>query len=313
MLKIEYFYYVMEIAKSKTINKAAENLYISQPYLSLELKELEAQLKVSLFKRSNRGVTLTPEGELFLEYAKEMLELINKANAIHKIDFHANDSLAISSMYSFTMLDVFHDFSNMDTHQDYKISYEEIPNSFIPQKVQTGKSDIGIVFTSSRKLEHYTKELADIGLAFHPIITEPVYAVLNKDNPLASQDFVTLKDLEDYKYTVEKTKQAGKSASIENNLLPEILPYFHVKDVSFDNNRSLLYYLTKNSDCFTLGQKGLNLTNPFCLYGNLVYVPISGLDVEMVTGYVVNTKIASSKLLEEFIHHLQQFVITNSI
>ena len=63
MLKMEYFYYMKEVCQTESINRAAENLYISQPYLSQTLKKIEQQLGVSLLKRSNKGISLTDAGK----------------------------------------------------------------------------------------------------------------------------------------------------------------------------------------------------------------------------------------------------------
>ena len=66
--------YVIAIANAGSMNEAARNLFISQPSLSSTVKDLEEEIGVELFRRSNRGIFVTPEGEEFLGYARQVVE-----------------------------------------------------------------------------------------------------------------------------------------------------------------------------------------------------------------------------------------------
>ena len=67
-MNIVHLKYAVEIARTKSISKAAENLYMAQPNLSRAVKELEEALGITIFKRTSKGITVTPEGEEFLRY-----------------------------------------------------------------------------------------------------------------------------------------------------------------------------------------------------------------------------------------------------
>ena len=74
--------YVLAVAETGTISAAAKRLFIAQPSLTASIKELENELQVTLFRRTNKGVTLTPEGEEFLGYARQVnsqLDLMRRA------------------------------------------------------------------------------------------------------------------------------------------------------------------------------------------------------------------------------------------
>ncbi len=73
-MKFHQIKYVAEIARCGSINKAAAKLFVSQSSISSALKELEAEIKIPIFKRSNQGVELTAEGRQFLSYANSLLE-----------------------------------------------------------------------------------------------------------------------------------------------------------------------------------------------------------------------------------------------
>lgn len=72
-MKLEQIRHVVEVAKAKSISKAAENIFISQPQLSLSLKNLESEIGRQLFKRSNRGVEATPFGQEYARFAETVL------------------------------------------------------------------------------------------------------------------------------------------------------------------------------------------------------------------------------------------------
>ena len=66
--------YAIAVADTKSMNEAARSLFITQPSLSASVKELENEIGIELFKRTNRGITVTPEGEEFLGYARQVVE-----------------------------------------------------------------------------------------------------------------------------------------------------------------------------------------------------------------------------------------------
>ena len=76
--------YAVEIADTKSISKAAENLYMGQPNLSRAIKELEENLGITIFKRTTKGITVTPEGEEFLQYAKRIISQVEEVEEIYK-------------------------------------------------------------------------------------------------------------------------------------------------------------------------------------------------------------------------------------
>ena len=306
MLKTDYFKYVIEIAQAGTINKAAERLFISQPYLSMELKNLESKLGVQLFLRSNKGISLTQAGEKFLAYANKICLLAEQAENIKEFYTNESESLRISCMYSFTMLDIYHDFF-MQSSEFEHVAYEEIPNELIPDRVYHGNSHIGIFYMYASELERTEQSFAAQGLHFTPLVDEPLCAVLNQDHPLASRKTVQYEELADSHLVLEQPRSEKRGSSVFNIIYPLVKGLKISEPIYFDNNRSLLYYITRDPTCYTVGQKSLNLTNPFRVSDDLVYVPIEGLRDTLITGYIVNENIASTNLQERFIDVLEDY------
>lgn len=307
MLKLEYFYYMVEIAKAGTINRAAENLYLSQPYLSLSLKDMENVLGVTLFSRTNKGVILTEAGKEFLEYSNQVIALVNKSNSLRKHYSSARERLSVTSMPSFTMMDLYHNFSASEPFKNCDISYDELPNSLIFEKVIQGIHDIGICYIISEEYGIVLKEITSQGLNFVPLVNEPLCAVVSTDNPIFQKKRVLLKELDCFEFLVESIELPGKPSPVENNPFPHTFKKGRFRTKSFNNNRSLQYYLTKSSHSFCIGQRALNLTNPFVQSGTLNYIPISDMKVSLITGYITCEAFISSPLEEAFIDYLEQF------
>ena len=100
-MNIKYLKYAVEIAKSGSINKAAEQLYIAQPNLTRAIKELEKELSITIFDRNAKGMTLTPDGEKLIQYGKRILKEIDDveelANFYHDTVFVAMGELRASA------------------------------------------------------------------------------------------------------------------------------------------------------------------------------------------------------------------------
>jgi molybdenum-dependent DNA-binding transcriptional regulator ModE len=85
-MNIIHLRYAVEIAKTKSISKAAENLYMGQPNLSRAIRELEEGLGIIIFNRTSKGISITPDGEEFLQYAKRILSQLDEMEELyHKI------------------------------------------------------------------------------------------------------------------------------------------------------------------------------------------------------------------------------------
>ena len=298
---------MLEIAKVGSISGAADNLDLSQPYLSLEIKNLESKMGIPLLIRNSKGVSLTQAGEAFVDCSGEIGELINKVKNISEDLNIVKNKLSISSMYSFTFLDLYHNFSVTHNAEEDKVMYEEMPNELIAEKVRNYSTNLGIVYFYSDTVAKTQRELLDQGMQFVPLVEESLSIVVNRNHPMAKSKSVDFDQLQKYKLVMEKQKIPNKNFPIKNNILAIMLKNCTLKQIFFDNNRSLLYYITKNDNCFTVGQKSHNVTNPFVINGDLVYIPITGLQNSLTTGYLFNTNSNASHLQDEFISYIEAY------
>ncbi len=305
MLRLETLLYVIEVAKAGSINKAADNLYLSQPYLSSCLKDLERELGVVLFNRSSKGVSLTTAGEMFLSYVYDIEHSLSNIYRLKEKFSTHKAALRVVSMYSFTFLDLFHCYKQIHSADSCEFSYSETGNSMVPEEVKNGNADLGFFYLAPQNESSTLQMLKKYDLLFTELCQEPLYALVSTRNPLARQSSVSLEELSNFSLLIEKQKE---SIVFPCYTQPDSQLSYHFSKypLSFDNNRSLMYFLTKSDNCFSFGQRCLNLSNPFVLSNMLTYIPISNGSLPLKVGFLEKNS-ARSKLHTEFIKYVQNF------
>lgn len=306
-MKIEHIAYIAEIARSGSINRAAGRLLVSQPYLSAVLHELEDELGVRLFERHARGVSLTPAGREFLAYGEQICQA---AEHIQRLRYTHNgpaaERLTVANIYSFTLLDLFREFAERKSGPGRELAYVEMPNGEIADAVQHGQATLGFFICGSIYEAAVHSELATRGLLLCPLVREPFYAVLSSGHPLFARESLRAEELVPYSFVVDRAKADFHRKTFPAWFVGGAAP------LTFDNNRSALYYLTKAPKCFSVGQRSLNLTNPFVVSGELRYIPLVDSPYPLLTGYVFRSSQPLTPLAQEFIASVQAYFAANT-
>jgi DNA-binding transcriptional LysR family regulator len=190
--------YAVEVAKEGSINKASEKLLIAQPNLSRSIKELEADLGISIFQRSAKGMTLTPEGEEFINYAKKILHQIYEIELMYKTGKPAKQLFSISVPRASYIADAFAKFSNSLDGSSTSVFYNETNNDMVIRNILENDYKLGIVRYASNFDRHFKIMFEEKGLC-HEFVSEFKYVlIMNKDCKLATKDEIVLNDLCDY-------------------------------------------------------------------------------------------------------------------
>ena len=190
--------YLIAIAETGSLNKAAEQLYVSQPSLTSAVKELEKELGITLLHRSGRGVSLTNDGAEFLLYAKQIygqyetvLEKYGKGDARKK-------KFGVSTQhYSFTVK-AFVDMAKEFDMSEYEFAIRETKTAEVIRDVSQMKSEIGILYLSELNRKPMEKLLRAANLTFHPLIECRAYVYLWKNHPLAGCSQICFEQLKNY-------------------------------------------------------------------------------------------------------------------
>lgn len=197
-MTIQQLNYAIIISEMGSLNKASEVLYIAQPSLTSSIQELEKELGITIFNRSARGVTLTNDGEEFIQYARQviqqyerLLEKYGKAETVRK-------KFGISTQhYSFAVKSFVEMVKQFDTGE-YEFAIRETKTREVIDDVSAGRSEVGILYLSDFNRKAIEKLLRANNLEFHHLIDCDAYVYLWKGHPLASKKSIRFEDLADY-------------------------------------------------------------------------------------------------------------------
>ncbi len=191
--------YAVEVAETGSINKAAERLIIGQPNLSRAIKELEASLDVKIFERSAKGMTLTPEGEIFMSYAKNILKQVDAVEETFKKGHSVKKRFSISVPRASYIAEAFARFTTgIDSASEMEIFYNETNASRAISNILQEDYRLGIIRYAEDYDKYYKLMLEEKGLSYEMITEFSYVLVMNEKSPLASLDDITYADLADH-------------------------------------------------------------------------------------------------------------------
>lgn len=190
--------YAVEVAKAGSINKASETLLVAQPNLSRSIKELEADLGITIFLRTSKGMMLTPEGEDFIGHAKNILGQLDELENMYKTELPARQKFSISVPRASYIADAFARFSNCLDERSAEIYYQEINSDRAIKNILEHNYHLGIIRYAAY-FDKYFKALLEEKELHYELIAEFRYVlVMNYNHPLAQKEKIYLKDLEKY-------------------------------------------------------------------------------------------------------------------
>ena len=190
--------YILTIAETKSLNKAAEQLYVSQPSLTNALKELEKEVGITIFFRTGRGVTLTNDGVEFLAYARELYREYEQLLQRYGEGGSYKKKFAVSTQHYSFAVKAFVDVAKKLDMSKYELAIRETKTIEVIQEVSTMKSEIGVLYLSEFNRKSMEKLFKSANLEFHPLIFCKAYVYLWKGHPLADEPFLTMEQLEKY-------------------------------------------------------------------------------------------------------------------
>ena len=199
-MTLQQLKYAVTVADTRNITEASKKVFISQPSLTAAIHELEEEMGITIFSRSNKGVTITNEGDEFLSYARQVLEQANLLEDRFKGSGSRNTIFSISCQhYSFAVnafVDVIREFGG----NEYDFTIRETQTHEIIEDVAHLKSEVGVLYTSSRNENVISKLVKKNNLQFEPLFTAPLHIFISTKNPLAKKKKIKLTDLTPYPY-----------------------------------------------------------------------------------------------------------------
>jgi len=197
-LTLQQLRYVLEVASKGSMNEAARSLFISQPRLSNAIKELEKEIKTTIFIRTNRGVTVTNKGSEFLGYARQVLQQFNMLEEKYLSEKPAKQHFAISTQHYTFAANAFVELVKEFGSSEYEFTLRETKTYEIIEDVKNLRSELGIIFLSNYNESVLLKLLKERNLTFSELFTAKPHVFIRKRHPLADKESINLEELDDY-------------------------------------------------------------------------------------------------------------------
>ena len=190
--------YAVEVARVGSLNKASETLLIAQPNLSRSIKELEADLGITIFDRTAKGMFLTPDGETFIGYAKDILKQIDQVDSMYKNGIVKKQKFSISVPRACYISDAFARFSKTLTEEPAEIFYKETNSQRTINNILNHDYNLGIIRYAENYDKYFKSMLEEKGLTYE-MVTEFTYSlIMSANNPLSQKENITYDDLKGY-------------------------------------------------------------------------------------------------------------------
>lgn len=300
--------YLIAIAETGSLNKAAEQLYVSQPSLTNAIKEMERELGITLLYRSGRGATLTNDGAEFLYYAKEIYQQYENLIQRYEKGGSYKKKFAVSTQHYSFAVKAFVDMAKEYDMSQYEFAIKETKTKEVISDVSTMKSEIGVLYLSDFNRKALSKLLRSSNLKFHPLVDCQAYVYLWKGHPLAQEPQISFQQLE--RYPCLAFDQGDNSSFY---FAEEILSTNEYPQVIKANDRATMLNLMVGLNGYTL------CSGIICeeLNGDdFMVVPFSGADQEanseansvMEIGYVTRENTILSQMGEKYISAMKEYL-----
>lgn len=202
MISVQYLTYFMKVCQTHSMNKAAEELYISQPALSFAMKNLENELNVILFVRTNKGIKLTADGEVVLRHAQQILGQLSLLENLG--ENRDGRTLAVSAFPCMIPANVLVAFKTDPQNQACHLDYQECRVGQILDNIKNVISEIGILQYNNYQISVLSKRMKSMDLEMHDIGVKSLAVAVGERSPLYNKHSVALNDLYPYRLIRQK-------------------------------------------------------------------------------------------------------------
>jgi len=199
-MTLQQLKYIVTVAETGNITEAAKRLFISQPSLTNAVRELENEMQVTIFNRTNKGVVVTNEGDVFLSYARQILEQVGLLEEKYLNVKERRPRFSVSCQHYSFAVNAFVDVIKAFDANQYDFTLRETQTYEIIEDVSKLRSEIGILYVSSKNEEIIGKLLKQNDLEFQELFIAKPHVFIYSKHPLAERENIALEELEEYPY-----------------------------------------------------------------------------------------------------------------
>ena len=295
-MNIQQLRYVVAIANSGTFREAAEKMYVSQPSLSISVRDLEKELGFKIFRRTSSGTFLTRRGMEFYEKAQELVKGFDVFQNQYANPEEEKKEFSISSQHYDFLPPLITQFSVLyPENKDFRIF--ESTTVQILDEVAQGHSELGIIYLNKQNTKGIMQRVDKLGLEVIDLIPFQTHIYLRKGHPLAKKEFLVMEDLAHLptvRFTQEKDEYLYYSENCVDTSGSSQL--FNVTD------RATLNGILERTDAYATGSGFLDSQS---VNGITVIPLIDDLDNKMV--YVKREEVDLSPVAEKFVQVMEAY------
>lgn len=306
-MNTEYLRYMVTINEYKSISKAAKELFVSQSTLSRIVQNIENNIGITIFNRTNRGVTVTSEGEMFLNRAKSMIAELDKFENDYFQALYAPDqgnTLLIGAHRSTPAVEAFIEYYNTrcKDSKNLNLLFHEEPLDDIIEKVVCGNLDLGIIHYISSKEDELLRRCNALNLSCVILKTTPFCLQVRDGHPFSTRESIDLDELKPY---VQVCFSDEDFTGINYCTSDERVTWNVDRRRVVTNSRGVLRTIVMNTDCYYIGN---NWRCKLLDSENIVCVPIGSYPYTIKTAYIFHKNRELSKEERIYISILKDII-----
>ncbi len=249
-MTLQQMNYILEIDRCGSMNKAAQSLFVTQSALSSAILEVEKELDITVFRRSNRGIALTEDGR---ELLNQITPIVEQSRRLSRYYSRRQDAervhLSVSAQRYPFCAKAFVSYLNTLGQHPLQLSLKETDMAAVISDVASGQSELGVIFISDRTERYIVRSLEEKDLVFEPLVTLHPHVFMRKGHPLSEEPKLTLDRLRAYPHVVftqsESNLNYAEEAVYGSGLDFEQLVYV--------SDRASIYNIMVHTDCVSTG------------------------------------------------------------
>lgn len=296
--------YVLKIAETGSFNEAANLLFVSQAALSGAIRELESEMGIQIFTRSNRGILLTDDGAEFLMYARQIVssdDIIKERYAKGREKEH----FSVSTQHYDFVAKAFADFAAQTNLADYIFSLKETKTHEVIEDVRFSVSEIGVLaFAKRSKGRFMDRYLKNNALEFNCLFETKPYVFVGKQHPLSNKSAIGFDELKPYTYI---TYDQGRNNATQFS--EELTQMFDAKKSITISDRATLMNLLLAANTYTIGT---GVMPSELNRGGVVSIPLKSNELYSV-GYIKRKDRVLSPIGESFVLKLKNIEYSSTL
>lgn len=283
------------------MREASGKLFVSQPALSTAIRDLEEELQIRIFERTNKGMKLTEEGNEFLSFAKQAVSQFEIVESKYLNQSDGKDYYTVSLQHYVFAVHAFADTILKRKAGTFSYLIKETRTDEVITNVRDYKSEVGILAYSNSNKNIINKLLREYAIEFYPLVTCDAYVYLSKTHPLAGRTELSLEDLKEYPCVV-----FDQSSETEFYLSEEPFAEYEFEKVIRSNDRATSCEMLSLLNGFSIGTG--TMIDSLAIKDAYVSIKLKEED-PLTIGYIVKKNHVLSDFGKQFVEELKKYSV----